>query len=78
MWQNANKYILFMQMLASGNPVLQKSDAFVPFHEKGYSPCTQITGGHFGKHALLKEEERCNQRVMPNCGGVPSTPFFSL
>jgi len=22
------------------------------------------------------EEERCDQRVMPNCGGVPSTPFF--
>ena len=31
---------------------------------------------HFGKHALLKEEERCDQRVMPNCGGVPSTQLF--
>lgn len=27
-------------------------------------------------NTLLKEKERCDQRVMPNCGGVPSTPFF--
>jgi len=25
---------------------------------------------------FFKEEERCDQRVMPNGGGVSSTPFF--
>jgi hypothetical protein len=45
-------------------------------HQKGYGQSSGLGGSHFGKHALLKEKERCDQRVMPNCGGVSSTPFF--
>src|SRR5512137_1511650 len=56
----------------------QLSDVLPLFDEKGYNAKGDIGSCHFGKHALLKEEERCNQRVMPNCGGVPSTHFFFL